>query len=277
MKTQNILSFILFSIIMLWGNISLAATSKPTVTITVAQSPIVYGGTGTISWSSTNATSCTASGGWTGAKPTSGTYITPSLTKSTTYSISCTGNGGSKSASVTESVKSASISPPIVNLSASITAAPYQGSATLTWTTLNTALQLRPLFAQHGKMLEAAKAKVELAQSDYYPDFTVGGGYAFRQNTPTGQGRSDFASVQLSMNVPIYANHKQAKAVDQRKSELLQEQYALKDEHHKIQALNTSSVATPCTASGGWSGAKAASGSVTLASLSNTATYTLTW
>ena len=100
----------------------------------------------------------------------------------------------------------------------------------------NKALQLRPLFAQHGKMLEAAKAKVELAQSDYYPDFTVGGGYAFRQNTPTGQGRSDFASVQLSMNVPIYANHKQAKAVDQRKSELLQEQYALKDEHHKIQA-----------------------------------------
>ena len=99
----------------------------------------------------------------------------------------------------------------------------------------NKAVQLRPLFAQHGKMLEAAKTKVELAQSDYYPDFTVGGGYAFRQNTPTGQGRSDFASVQLSMNVPIYANHKQAKAVDQRKSELLQEQYALKDEHHKIQ------------------------------------------
>ena len=97
-------------------------------------------------------------------------------------------------------------------------------------------LLARPLFAQHGRMLEAAKAKVELAQSDFYPDFSVGGGYAFRQNTPTGQGRSDFASVQLSMNVPIYANHKQAKAVDQRKSELLQEQYALKDEHHKIQA-----------------------------------------
>ena len=88
----------------------------------------------------------------------------------------------------------------------------------------NKALLARPLFAQHGRMLEAAKAKVELAQSDFYPDFTVGGGYAFRQNTPTGQGRSDFASVQLSMNVPIYANHKQAKAVDQRKSELLQEQ-----------------------------------------------------
>jgi outer membrane protein TolC len=98
------------------------------------------------------------------------------------------------------------------------------------------ALQIRPLFAQHQKMLDAAQTKVDLAKQDFYPDFTVGGGYAFRQNTPTGQSRSDFASVQLSMNVPIYANHKQAKAVDQRQSELLQEQYSLKDEHHKIQA-----------------------------------------
>jgi len=98
------------------------------------------------------------------------------------------------------------------------------------------ALRIRPLFAQHRKMLDAAQARVDLAQQDFYPDFTIGGGYAFRQNTPTGQSRSDFASVQLSMNVPIYANHKQAKAFDQRQSELLQEQYALQDEHHKIQA-----------------------------------------
>jgi cobalt-zinc-cadmium efflux system outer membrane protein len=98
------------------------------------------------------------------------------------------------------------------------------------------ALRMRPLFAQHRKMLDAALARVDLAQQDFYPDFTVGASYAVRQNTPTGQTRSDFASVQLSMNVPIYANQKQAKAVDQRQSELLQEQYALQDEHHKMQA-----------------------------------------
>jgi outer membrane protein TolC len=98
------------------------------------------------------------------------------------------------------------------------------------------ALQIRPLFAQHRKMLDAALARVDLAQQDFYPDFTVGAGYANRQNTPAGQVRSDFVSVQLSMNVPIYADRKQAKAVDQRQSELLQEQYALQDEHHKIQA-----------------------------------------
>lgn len=98
------------------------------------------------------------------------------------------------------------------------------------------ALQIRPLFAQHRKMLDAALARVDLAQKGFYPDFTVGAFYDVRQNLPSGQSRSDFASVQLSINVPIYANRKQAKAVDQRQSELLQEQYALQDDHHKIQA-----------------------------------------
>ncbi|MDD5409822.1 MAG: TolC family protein [Methylobacter sp.] len=98
------------------------------------------------------------------------------------------------------------------------------------------ALHIRPLFAQHRKMLDAGLAKVDLAQKGFYPDFTVSAGYDARQNTPSGQSRSDFASVQLSMNVPIYADRKQAKAVDQRQSELLQAQYALQDDHRKIQA-----------------------------------------
>ena len=98
------------------------------------------------------------------------------------------------------------------------------------------ALHIRPLFAQHRKMLDAALARVDLAQKGFYPDFTVGAYYDARQNTPSGQSRSDFASIQLSMNIPIYADRKQAKAVDQRQSELLQAQYALHDDHRKIQA-----------------------------------------
>ena len=100
----------------------------------------------------------------------------------------------------------------------------------------DTALQTRPLFAQHHKMLDAAKSRVDLAQKGFYPDFTVGAFYDARQSAPSGQSRSDFASIQLSMNVPIYADRKQAKAVDQRQSELLREQYSLQDEHRKIQS-----------------------------------------
>jgi len=98
------------------------------------------------------------------------------------------------------------------------------------------ALRIRPLFAQHHKMLDAALSRVDLAKKGFYPDFTVGAYYDARQNTPAGQSRSDFASIQLSINVPIYADRNQAKAVDQRQSELLQAQYALQDEHRRIQA-----------------------------------------
>jgi outer membrane protein, heavy metal efflux system len=105
------------------------------------------------------------------------------------------------------------------------------------------ALHIRPLFAQHHKMLDAARARVDLAEKGFYPDFTVGAYYDARQNTPSGQSRSDFASVQLSMNLPIYAGRKQAKAVDQRQGELLQAQYALQDEHRKVQAEITAKAA----------------------------------
>ncbi len=96
--------------------------------------------------------------------------------------------------------------------------------------------QVRPLFAQHRKMLDAGLARVNLAQKGFYPDFTVGAFYDVRQSTPQGASRSDFASVQLSINVPIFADRKQAKAVVQRQSELLQAQYALQDDHHKTLA-----------------------------------------
>ncbi|MGH9847514.1 MAG: TolC family protein, partial [Blastocatellia bacterium] len=95
--------------------------------------------------------------------------------------------------------------------------------------------QSRPLLAERKNAIDAAQSRLELAKKDYYPDFTLGIAYAFRQNTPTGQSRSDFASFQLSMSLPIYADRKQAKAVDQRQSELLRERYALDDAQREIQ------------------------------------------
>ncbi|MFH1654331.1 MAG: PKD domain-containing protein, partial [Pseudomonadota bacterium] len=58
-----------------------------------------YGGSSVITWSSTNATSCTASGDWSGAKNLSGSQSTGSLTQVKTYSytLTCAGAGGSAS------------------------------------------------------------------------------------------------------------------------------------------------------------------------------------
>ena len=46
---------------------TLAGTPVPTVTISANPTSVTSGGSSTLTWSSTNATSCTASGGWSGA------------------------------------------------------------------------------------------------------------------------------------------------------------------------------------------------------------------
>ncbi|MES2436420.1 MAG: right-handed parallel beta-helix repeat-containing protein [Patescibacteria group bacterium] len=69
----------------------------------VAEAPSVYlstptsvttGGAATITWSSTNATSCIASGGWTGTKSVSGSQTIAGISSNNTYTLTCTGPGG---------------------------------------------------------------------------------------------------------------------------------------------------------------------------------------
>lgn len=67
-------------------------------------SPIINGNAGTINWTSTNATACTASDSWSGAKGTSGSESTGILTFSKNYVITCTGPSGSAEDSVTAAV-----------------------------------------------------------------------------------------------------------------------------------------------------------------------------
>ncbi|MBI4919751.1 hypothetical protein HY838_00385 [Candidatus Azambacteria bacterium] len=74
----------------------------PTVSLLAAPSSIFEGQSSTLTWSSTNSTSCVASGAWSGSKPTSGSEtVIPSPPPSATYTLTCSGPGGSVSNSVT--------------------------------------------------------------------------------------------------------------------------------------------------------------------------------
>jgi outer membrane protein TolC len=84
--------------------------------------------------------------------------------------------------------------------------------------------------------INAAQSRLALAKKDVLPDFNLGAAYGSRANTSAGDRRSDLLSLNLSMNVPIFAAQKQAKAVDQRTSELMQEKYALQDQWNKVRA-----------------------------------------
>ena len=77
------------------------ASSVPTVTLTSSATSVTVGAAVTLTWSSTNATSCTASGGtgWVGSEATSGT-LAVAVSASETLGLPCTGPGGSASQSV---------------------------------------------------------------------------------------------------------------------------------------------------------------------------------
>lgn len=94
----------------------------------------------------------------------------------------------------------------------------------------------RPLLASKHESINAAQARVELAKRDYYPDFKLGAFYGFRSDRPSGIDRADFLTLNMSMNIPIFLDRKQAKAVDQRNSELMQQKYILQDEWNKVRA-----------------------------------------
>ncbi len=66
---------------------------------------INQGKSATLTWTSTNATSCIATGGWSGEKPTSGTFTTQVLATAQNYILTCTGNQGTATDSVTVNIR----------------------------------------------------------------------------------------------------------------------------------------------------------------------------
>ncbi|HEY4446275.1 MAG TPA: hypothetical protein VGN30_18480, partial [Steroidobacteraceae bacterium] len=71
------------------------ANSAPTVTLTASPTSVAVGGLTTLSWTTTSATACIASGGaFSGSQATSGS-TSVAVSATTTYTLTCTGPGGS--------------------------------------------------------------------------------------------------------------------------------------------------------------------------------------
>ncbi len=80
------------------------AAPVPTVTLTADPASVVSGAATRLRWSSNDATSCTATGGWSGSKATSGEESTTPLTATATFGLECAGPGGRGTATVNVSV-----------------------------------------------------------------------------------------------------------------------------------------------------------------------------
>src|ERR1700749_3017403 len=102
--------FLLFSVLVLSGcsSGSSAGTTPPqpalpaSVSLSLSPSSVMPGQSATLSWTTANATTCTASGNWSGTLQSAGSMnVMLQAATSQTYSVLCTGTGGWASKTVT--------------------------------------------------------------------------------------------------------------------------------------------------------------------------------
>ena len=96
----------------------------------------------------------------------------------------------------------------------------------------------KPTLIKNRNLVKASRSRQKLADKEYYPDFKVGVNYGDRSGNNAisagGGRRSDFASVMLTMTIPLYAKTKQTRGVYQRKYELSQSEFAKQDTYNSI-------------------------------------------
>ncbi|MCG3190502.1 MAG: hypothetical protein LKCHEGNO_03235 [Burkholderiaceae bacterium] len=78
--------------------------SAPSVSLSASPNGVAPGGSTQLTWVSSGASDCTASGAWSGAKLVSGSETINALSAVSTFSLTCTGTGGSTTQSVTVTV-----------------------------------------------------------------------------------------------------------------------------------------------------------------------------
>jgi len=89
------------------GTYSLVMAAAPSLSFTSDVTHVASGGSATLTWTGQNVSSCTASGGWSGAKNLSDSASTGALTSDTTFTLACTGNGVNVNKSVTITIDKA--------------------------------------------------------------------------------------------------------------------------------------------------------------------------
>lgn len=83
------------------------STPAPTINISAIPNSVAYGAKSQLVWTTADANTCTATGGWSGTRLPSGKSYTADVTTNTNYGLVCNGPGGSSQAITSVSVSSA--------------------------------------------------------------------------------------------------------------------------------------------------------------------------
>lgn len=219
----------------------------PGVAISASPTTVSQGGSTTLIWTSSNANSCNASGGWTGVRAVSGTEAV-SPTANTIYSISCNNAVGSNVSSVSVAVVSAS--QPGISLNASPSSVRVGESATLAWSTFGATSCTASGGWSGARGLSGSETII-------VSDTTS---YSLTCRSAAGERTETITVITNPSTAPVVILRPSSTILNRGESLIL-----------SWSATN----AITCTASGGWSGIRSVSGSETITPL-NTTSYSLT-
>jgi lysophospholipase L1-like esterase len=226
------------------------ATPLPTITLTANPMTVTTGGISQLSWSSTNASSCTAAGGWDGSKGTSGAATTAALSANTTFQLSCGGPGGNATATI--QVEVTAPPPPTVTLTASPMSAVSGSAVQLSWSSTNASSCTATGGWSGSKGTSGVATTAALSANT-----------AFQLNC-SGEGGSATATVQVAVTEPPPP----PPPLPPVPTLTLTVSDATVPSGSAVQLSWSSTNASSCTATGGWSGSKDTSGATTTAALS---------
>ena len=154
----------------------------------------------TLSWTSTNATSCTASGGWSGSKATSGSQSTGNLITSQTYTLACTGTSGNASDSVAVNILDNQSPSVPTNLTAT---AASSTQVNLSWTasTDNVGVTVYKIFRNGGI------TPIGTSSTNFYSDTSVSPAtaYIYTVSAYDAAGNESVKSASASVTTPCAA------------------------------------------------------------------------
>lgn len=83
---------------------------------------------------------------------------------------------------------------------------------------LQRSIRLHPQLSVIDKRIEIQQADIDLAREDYKPDWALKASYAYREDAPTDMERSDFFSVGVSLDLPVFTEYRQDKIVSAARS-----------------------------------------------------------
>ncbi|MGV9001944.1 MAG: hypothetical protein ACOH18_03225 [Candidatus Saccharimonadaceae bacterium] len=233
-----------------------AVATRPTVTLAAGPSAIYTGDNSTLSWSVTNnPTSCTASGDWSGTKSASGPESTGVLTiaKSYTYTLTCVNSAGSGYATATVLATTPPENLPIVTISSNPVGPVTPGTpVTLSWSTTNNPTSCVASGDWTGNKNAAGTQNSGALNTIKTYNFTI-------TCSNSSGGTFDTAAIQVLPSPPSVALTASPSTMFVGNSSTL--------------TWSATNSPTSCTASGDWTGAKAASGTASTGTLNTAKTY----